>query len=163
MFGLEPGARAPSVSLKTLDGQTYSIGGGQTGWQLLVFFKTDCPTTAPVMHYVNRIYDTYGDSPDFHVWGISQNPAAETAPLVSWQGIQFPIVLDEDWQASSAYDLVFVPTLLLVDDQGVIRTTHTGLNKAVLNNLSADIAEHLGRPVVKVALPDDGQPVFRPG
>lgn len=163
MRGLETGQQAPDFLLKDLDGRTYSLAAEQQGWRLLLFFKTECPTTPLLIPYVKRVHEIYGGSLAFQVWGISQDPPSATAAFVAQHHITFPILLDEDWQASITYDLVIVPVLFLVDEQGVIRATHAGLNKAALNNLAADIAEHLGRAAVTVAPPDDGRPIFRPG
>lgn len=163
MMGFQLGQRAPEVKLKALDGRTYVFADEQPGWELLLFFKTECPTTLLVMPYVERIHEIYGDSPAFRVFSISQDPAAESAAFATQHGIRLPILLDDGWQASIAYDLTFVPGLFLIDEQGVIHQTHSGLNKTALNNMAVEIAEYLGRAAVKVAPADDGWPVFRPG
>ncbi len=154
---------APSFRLSALDGNTYAHGNGEPGqWRLFIFFHTGCPTTPLVLPYLQRMSDAYA-GPGFAVWGISQDPAGVTAAFIHALGVRFPILLDQDGSASRAYGIHTVPTLILVNDAGLIRWVGMGLNKESLNTLALEIGLRLRREPVVIAPMDDGIPVFRPG
>jgi peroxiredoxin len=150
-----------TLSLSALNGRTLALVS--EGWTLLCFFKVDCPTSLLVVPYVERLYRTFGDTPRFRVLGISQNEYPTTQVFVAANGMTFPVLLDEGWQASTAFDPLAVPALFLVDQAGQVLAAQGGLDKEWLNEVSARIARHLDYPPVEIAPAGDCRPIYRPG
>jgi hypothetical protein len=71
--------------------------------------------------------------------------------------ISFPLERDPGYRRSIELDVVTVPTLLLLDDQGSVERSEPGFDKAVLNELAAIF----GLPAV--ASDHDGAPASKPG
>jgi peroxiredoxin len=161
MSPLDISHKVDALSLPALSGRPVSIL--RSNWTLVCFFKSDCPTSPLVVPYVERIHQVYGGASGFRVLGISQDDRLATWTFAAESSATFPILLDEGWSASTAFDLATVPDLFLIDETGRIIATQAGLDKAWLNDLSAQIARHLGRAPVEVAPADDGQPAYRPG
>lgn len=161
MTTIKTGARAPSLALTALDGQTYSLEG--TGEPVLVvFFKKSCETCRFALPYLEKLYRAYPRR-GWHLWGISQDAAEESRAFTIELGLTFPILLDEGWQASRAYDPEGVPTHFFIAPDGQVTRVVPAFQKAALNELSTAIAKHLGTAPAIIVPDDDPAPAFRPG
>jgi peroxiredoxin len=155
------GECAPTVALTGLDEQVYRLE--QTnGPVLIAFFKVDCETCRFTFPYLEKLCRAY-PQPGWHLWGISQDSAADSQRFAEQYGVNFPILLDEGWAASRTCDPEGVPTLFFIAPDRRILRVAPAFQKAALNELSAAIAEHLGAESVVVAPADDPAPSFRPG
>jgi thiol-disulfide isomerase/thioredoxin len=133
------------------------FGAGPLG---LFFFKVTCPTcqlAAPVM----RGFE--GSFPG-HVVGVGQDPMSTLDRFAEDFDMGIRIVEDErPYRASAAYDLVSVPTLFLVGDDGRVLDVVGAWERDGFNRVAAGLAERLGKDPVLVSTPDDGLPDFKPG
>jgi peroxiredoxin len=147
--------------LTALDGQTYSLEG--TGDPVLaVFFKVSCETCRLTLPYLQKLYDAYPQE-GWHLWAVSQDAAAESLAFADELDLSFPILLDEGWRASQAYDPDGVPTHFFIAADGRVARVIPAFQKAALNELSAAIARHLGVEPAIVVAGDDPAPSFRLG
>lgn len=156
------GQSAPPFSLSGIDSRSYTLNQNGARLTLAVFFKTSCPTSALTFPYLAKFHQVY-HAIGLAVWGISQDPRDLTSQFAADHQSTFPILLDTAWRVSRMYDPEFVPTLLLIDNTGHILDSAVGLDKAKLNHISQIVAARLGVPPALIALPDDGQPAFKPG
>jgi hypothetical protein len=120
--------------------------------RLLAVLQTDCPTCQLIVPYLNRM--AAAGAP---IAAISQDPDAVTAAFARQMEVSFPLDLDPGYRRSIELDVVTVPTLFLIDDQGNVERSEPGFDKGVLNEL----AEVFGLPAV--ALDHDGAPASKPG
>ena len=124
------------------------------GETLYVFFKTTCPTCELLWPYLDRLRKRVGS--DLEIVGVSQDAPRETAKFSREAGAEVPIVYDPPpWRASEAVGLENVPTMFLVGDDGRIRETILGFQKAKLEELAAS-----NDPLFR---PDEKVPEIRPG
>lgn len=161
MATVAAGGRAPALELTGLDGQTYKLQDVDQP-VLAVFFKVSCETCAFTFPYLERLYRAYPRT-GWHLWAISQDSAADAQAFAGKHGITFPILLDEGWVVSQAYDPEAVPTLFLIAPDGGVTRVVPAFQKAAINELSAAIAEHIGAAPVIVIPDDDPAPPFKPG
>ena len=159
---LRVGQTAPGFSLRGIDDKTYQLEKDGARLTLAVFFKTTCPTCMMAWPYIERLHQSFSRA-GLAVWGISQDAREVSALFASTHGSTFPILIDADWRVSREYDPAFVPTLLLIDHADKIVDTVVAFDKAGLNRLSESIALQLNVPAQVIALPEDGNPVFKPG
>lgn len=170
MFGgrhigaLSPGQNAPAVSLKGTDGKQASLADAlKKGPVLAAFFKVGCPTCQFTFPFLERMYDTYGDS-KFTLLGISQNDAADTREFCKEFGIKFPTLVDDHgYPASNVYGLTNVPTLFLISQDGQIQQTTVGFVKADLEQLAAEMARTTGKQAKPLFKPGEVIPDSKPG
>jgi len=99
----------------------------------------------------------------WHLWAISQDSAEDSRAFAGAYDLTFPILLDDGWAVSRAYDPEGVPTLFLIASNGQIARVVIAFQKAALNELAAAIADHVGQEAVVIAPQDDPAPAFRPG
>jgi len=161
---LTVGSDAPDFVLENSAGQSHHLAEALTyGPVILAFFKADCATCQIAFPYLERLYQTYRGE-RWHIWGICQHPPRAADWFAKTNGITFPLLIDDEgFPVSNLYDPEATPTIFLIDAQGVIRDGFFGFTKDSLNTLAGELAEMLGQEAVRIALPDDGKPSFRPG
>jgi len=129
------------------------LSGGHTtlaeilsgGPALLAFFKISCPVCQMTFPFLERIYATGR----LHIFGISQNDAADTREFHTEFGVTFPTLLDSEdagFPASNDYGISSVPTMFLVEPGGVITQAMEGWRKRDIEGLAAPAAAGLFRP-----------------
>ena len=93
------------------------------------------------------------------ICGISQNDAADTREFNSYFGVTFATLLDaedEDFPASNAYGISSVPTMFLVEPDGMISRVIEGWNKKDMESLGEAAGMTLFRP-------EDNVPAWKAG
>ena len=87
----------------------------------------NCQRTLPFLRLMHRRY-----SPELVVVGIHtpelpfERPARNVEAAARKRGLEFPIGLDNDYQAWHAYENHYWPSQYLVDSAGHVRYTHIG-------------------------------------
>jgi peroxiredoxin len=159
---LEVGDKAPQFSLPRSGAAgafSYSANGSPA---LLIFFESDCPTCHLTIPYLNRLARNLGQQSPV-VIGISQDDETATGEIIKQLAIEFPVVLDNDLQATRAYDPLAVPTLFLLSGAGEILHTQIAFDKNDLNAITAKLCQALGREPFLLAENFDGNPASKPG
>ena len=143
---LESGTRAPEFRLELLSGGHSTLAEILTGGPvLLAFFKISCPVCQMTFPFLERIYATGR----LHIFGISQNDAADTREFNEEFGVTFPTLLDSEdagFPASNDYGISSVPTMFLVDPGGAITQVMEGWRKRDIEGLAAPAVAGLFRP-----------------
>src|SRR5260370_7200633 len=139
MTHVNAGQAAPEFSLKGIDGKTYSLEElRRKGTVLAAFFKISCPVCQFTFPCLQRLYERYG-SEDVTFLGISQDDAKATASFAKQYAITFPMALDEKekgYPASNAYGLTNVPTVFLIEPEGIVRVSSMGFVKNDLEQIA---------------------------
>lgn len=147
---LDSGSRAPGFRLSRLEGGEATLAElTARGRVLLVFFKVTCPVCQLTMPFLERMHAMGTLAGTLQICGISQNDAAGTREFNSYFGVTFPMLLDagdEDFPASNAYGISSVPSMFLVEPDGVISRVIEGWNKMDMEALGAAVGMTLFRP-----------------
>ena len=147
---LDPGSRAPAFRLPRLEGGPAALAEFTArGRVLLVFFKVTCPVCQLTMPFLERLHAAGSLAGTLDVCGISQNDVRDTREFNSQFGVTFATLLDtedEDFPASNAYGIASVPTMFLVEADGVISRVIEGWNKMDMEALGAAAGMTLFRP-----------------
>ena len=158
------GHLAPAFTLHTTRGETVSLAGALAkGPVVAAFFKITCPVCQFTFPFLERLYKAHrGDAVSFV--GISQSDAADTREFIDEYGVTFPIVTDEDgYPASNNYGLTTVPTIFLIAPDGKVSVSSVGFCKADIEKIAKELADHLEKASVRVFLPSEVVPDYKPG
>ncbi len=164
MTHIVAGDIAPGFSLKALDNKEYSLTKLMArGPVVAAFFKISCPVCQFTFPFLERLHQRYG-SDGVTVLGISQDDARDTKDFVREYGITFPLVMDDDgYPVSNAYGLTNVPTIFLIEADGMVRVSGTGFNKKDLEMIAAELAERKKIPPEAFFRSDEVIPDNKPG
>lgn len=156
---------APGFSMKGLDSKTYSLGSlMDRGPVLAAFFKVSCPVCQFTFPFLERMFKLYGGHNRVTFLGISQDDARDTKRFADDYGLTFPMVMDDKgYPVSSAYGLTNVPTILLIDTEGVVKISTSGFVRADLESIASEIATVCQLAPAVLFSPKDDVPEVRPG
>ena len=171
MFGLEApltridtGSAAPDFSLKGLDGKEYSLAALlERGPVVLAFFKISCPVCQFAFPFLQRIAERFSGK-SASIIGISQDDARSTKEFNQEYGVTFPVLIDgAGYPVSNAYGLTNVPTVLLIAPDGKAKVSFFGFDKAGLEKIAKELAEHAKVPAAPLFRADEIIPAYKPG
>ncbi|HXZ13021.1 MAG TPA: TlpA disulfide reductase family protein [Candidatus Sulfotelmatobacter sp.] len=164
MAALEAGKTAPEISLQGTNGQAISLAEAlKKGPVVAAFFKVNCPVCQFTFPFLERMYESYGDSKVTFL-GISQNDPGETRAFNKEYGVKFPVLIDEaGYPASNQYGLTNVPTVFLISPGCKIQESSVGFAKADLERIAAEAARASGKPSVPLFKPGEVIPDYKPG
>jgi len=161
---IESGNSAPSFSLKALDGKDYSLDSLlECGPVVLAFFKISCPVCQFTFPFLQRISDRFAGK-SASVIGLSQDDARDTKDFNHEYGVTFPTLIDDaGYPASNAYGLTNVPTIFLIAPDGKVKVSCMGFDKAALETIATELAQHQKISTAPLFRPDEIVPTFKPG
>jgi peroxiredoxin len=164
LTNIEPGKIAPDFSLKAVDGKDYSLDSLLSrGPVVLAFFKISCPVCQFTFPFVQRIAERFAGK-NVSVIGVSQDDELDTKDFNTEYGITFPTLLDDNGYAvSNEYGLTNVPTIFLVKSDGRVQLSCVGFDKAGLESIARELAQHQSIPPTPLFLPSEIVPDYKPG
>lgn len=165
MVALAAGTKAPSFSLKAIDGADFSLDEALTrGPVVLAFFKVSCPTCQYALPFLQRLYKAYGKN-GVPLIGVSQNDAKDTRAFNQQFGVTFPVLLDDTqkYPVSNAYGLTNVPTIFWIAQDGEIEISSVGWLKADFEQINRRMAEAGKTAPAAVFQPGEDVRDFRAG
>ena len=112
---------------------------------------------APALERFERAYPG-------HVRWIGQDPAGDLEAFAREYGVSSPSVPDlPPYEISNGYGIESVPTMVVLDQRGVVADVVESWDRDGYNRASASLASLLGAASVTISEPGDGLPEFRPG
>jgi peroxiredoxin len=127
---LSPGTKAPSFTLPTLDGKTFTLK--QPGKVVVMdIWATWCPPCRAEIPYVIRLSKKYAGK-DVVIVGVSVDQRkGDVSGFAKDKGVNYTIALDPGGQTlGGPYQLRGIPATYIIDKKGVIRYVHSGFGGA---------------------------------
>ncbi len=125
---VEVGDLAPDFTLLDLDGNTVSLQdfkGEKVVY--LNFWATWCPPCRMEMPDLDKLYQE-NKSDDFVVLAINLGESEKLVKeFIEENGYSFPVLLDKSQKVGIAYNTFSIPTSVVIDKEGIIRSYRVGL------------------------------------
>lgn len=140
---IREGEPAPDFALQDLDGLQHSLSDHLGQVVLLNFWATWCEPCRVEMPELQKAYVEYADQ-GFAVLAVNWTAVddrSQVAPFVAELGLTFPILLDMDGRVSELYQIIGLPSSVLIGGDGVIRALFFG--PIPLDELEAELAQLL--------------------
>lgn len=122
------GARAPEISLQTLDGGTVRLSD-LLGRPVVVSYWTTwcvpCKQELPILEKLSREFASQG-LVVLTVNALNQDDLATVQAMAQELGMTFPVLLDAEDAFASAYNAMFFPSTYYIGPDGVIREIKLG-------------------------------------
>ena len=117
---------APNFTLKSVSGKNLKLSE-MTGNVVLINFWASwcgpCREEMPLLNALHKKYEPLG----FTVLGVNVEEQADKAKgFLSDFPVDFPILLDNTNKVSKQYNVIAMPTTVLVDRDGNVRYLHEG-------------------------------------
>ena len=116
---------APDFSLKDLQGKAYKLSA-QRGKPVLIFFGTTwCPSCRIELPLCKEIYQTYVRRGLDVIYINIMEPKDKVARFAKTNSLPFRVLLDADGEVANDYEIIGVPTFVLLDKEGkIIKVSH---------------------------------------
>lgn len=146
---LKAGAKAPAFTLDDMSGGKQTLSGVLArGPALLALYKISCPVCQLTLPFLDRIAKG-----TLQVVAISQDEEPGTKRFQSTYGLSVPTLLDREqdgYPASNAFGISHVPSLFLVEPDGLISLASEGFIKRDIEALAQRSGVEPFRPDEKV-------------
>lgn len=119
------GHPAPTFTLTTLDGKTFTLPEKPTTPIVLNFWATWCGPCRAELPALQAASERYGDR--VQIVAVDQAEKAQTVQeYVDELGLTFTIPMDAELSISDRYNVVGLPTTFFIDTDGMIQRVWTG-------------------------------------
>ena len=115
--GLKAGTRAPEFRLPRVGGGELSLTDLRGERVLLVFSDPNC---GPCDELAPHLQELHLQRPDLQVLVISRRDAEATGAKAAALGLEFPIVMQRQWEISLEYGMFATPIGYLIDERGIV-------------------------------------------
>jgi len=120
------GDRAPDFTLKSMSGTNLKLSEQAGNVVLLNFWASWCGPCRKEMPLLNDLHNKY-QALGFTVLGVNvEEDSSQAKSFIAAQPVDFPILLDSSNQVSKLYDVVAMPTTVVIDRNGNMRYLHKG-------------------------------------
>jgi peroxiredoxin len=136
-------AVAPDFTLKALDGTNLRLAEQRGEIILINFWASWCGPCIQEMPQLDKLAQKY-QSLGVQVWGINvENDSTAAKAYLSKVAVGFPILFDLENQVSKAYQVEAMPTTVILDKDGQVRTVHRGYKPGYEKKYEDDIKKLL--------------------
>ncbi|CAM5181136.1 Peroxiredoxin OS=Ureibacillus acetophenoni OX=614649 GN=SAMN05877842_10426 PE=4 SV=1 [Ureibacillus acetophenoni] len=123
---LQNGDQAPDFQLVGLDGKTYRLSDFKGEGVFLNFWGTWCEPCKREMPAMDRQYDVYKDQGvNLLTINIAQSEF-EVESFLRDLGVDFPTAIDTTKDVMTTYNIVPLPTTILISPEGKVKDIITG-------------------------------------
>ncbi len=117
---------APDFTLKSRSGENLKLSEFRGEVVMINFWASWCGPCRKEMPLLDQLYQRYHPM-GFTILGVNvEEDSKEALRLLKEIPVTFPILFDRDNSVSEAYELVAMPTTVLVDRDGNMRFVHLG-------------------------------------
>ena len=132
---LQIGSLAPNFTLTNLNGKPVSLSDYRGKPVMLNFWYATCPGCLQEIPGMQRFYSAQqAAGKDFVILGVNISDDTQTASqFVQQHGLTYPMVMDQNQQVLTLYNVNSTPTSYFIDRKGIIRNMVVGpVNDATL-------------------------------
>jgi thiol-disulfide isomerase/thioredoxin len=117
---------APDFTLKSLSGKNLKLSEFKGNVVMLNFWASWCGPCRKEMPLLNELQKKY-EALGFVILGVNVEQELELAKsFLKDTPVDFPVVFDSSNNVSQAYDVIAMPTTILIDRSGNMRYLHKG-------------------------------------
>jgi peroxiredoxin len=117
---MQNGMKAPPLEGRTVDGQTVSLASERGKVAVVVFFSDECPFCR-ALYPTERDLATRMNANPFVLIGVAADSAETLRDASHRERISWPVVHDAEGALESAWGVNWIPTVYVLDADGVIR------------------------------------------
>ena len=118
------GSRAGNFALKTLEGEPVALEETRGKVVVLDFWATWCPPCREELPYIEKLRQEFAGQVQFY--GINDEESGTVKDFLRKHAYELPVLMDGKRQVHRQYGVSAIPTMLIIDRQGVIREHFIG-------------------------------------
>jgi peroxiredoxin len=124
-LSIEEGDMAPDFEIGTVDGSTTSLSAHKGKVVLLAFWASWCPRCMEELAFLQELYSAHKDkltvlAINQDTKNLSQAHRQKLKDSVAELGLEFPVLIDLEFDAWQKYGINALPTSIIVDPEGKV-------------------------------------------
>lgn len=143
---VKEGAPAPEINLKDLEGKSFSLSSFKGKMIVLVVFWDS--SQAKAKQSLEQLQKIYGDlkPKGLEILAVAADArnATQIKEFKTTAGLAFPVLLDEQKAAYSDYGVVAMPSVALIDKDGIVKYTYSGFRHDFSDSVKGEAEVVLG-------------------
>lgn len=125
-LALEVGSTAPDFTLKSRSGENVKLSELRGEVVMINFWASWCAPCRQEMPLLEELYDRYGDM-GFTLLGVNvEEDSSAALALLKEIPVTFPVLLDTTNSVSELYNVIAMPSTVILDRDGRVRFVHKG-------------------------------------
>ncbi len=133
--------RAPDFSLESRNGGTVSLSDFDGEVVMINFWASWCPPCLQEMPHLEALHRRYSDF-GFTLLGVNVEDDDRAAERwLAQRPVSFEILFDRNNDVSKLYEVIAMPTTVIIDRQGRLRYVHHGYQPGYEEKYQAQIRE----------------------
>jgi peroxiredoxin len=138
---VKKGVKAPRINAIALSGEKIDLAQYRGKVILMNFWATWCGPCGKELLELEALQKEFGRD-DFLVLAINkEEPIEKVSAFLAERGLSLTIILDQQGRAYSSYGVRALPTNILIDRDGNVRTTAAGYTRSKFKSLRQQIGE----------------------
>lgn len=140
-LAIEPGAKLPSFSLNSLNGEKVSTDSLRGKVVYVDFWATWCGPCRKSLPWMDGIQKKYGAS-GLVILAINEDTTSDAAQkVINDLKPSFKALIDNKGEVAGMFSPPTMPSSFLIDRDGVVRMVHPGFKEAEQEHLEAEISK----------------------
>lgn len=138
-YAVQPSSAAPNFTLPNRSGENVSLADLKGQVVMINFWATWCGPCRKEMPQLEALYERYGDL-GFTLLGVNveDNPKGAQKWLEETP-VSFNVLFDTTNKVSKLYDVVAMPSTVILDKTGKVRYVHKGYQPGYENQYQSEI------------------------
>ena len=120
VFSKRDKVQAPDFSLKDIQGKTFRLSSQRGNPAIMFFGTTWCPACRTEMPFYRELYDKYAQRGLKFIYIDINESSERVARFAKQNSFPYLVLVDGDGSVASDYNIIGVPTLVLLDKAGHI-------------------------------------------
>jgi peroxiredoxin len=142
--------KVPSVTLKTLDGKTFSSSQIENKGKPIIisFWASWCRPCIKELAAISELYEEWQAETGIKIYAISIDDARtvnNVRPLVNARGWEYEFLLDTNQDFKRAMGVIDVPHIFILNGKGEIVYQHTSYTEGSEKELYKKVKELIGK------------------
>ena len=138
------GRLAPEISAQRLNGEAFLLSSLRGRVVVLDFWATWCPPCQKSLPALQRVHERYKDDPAVFVASVNTDHPVDQKNLLGRfmqaRRYDFPVILDDGAKSvSNAYRVQSIPTLVVIDAEGLVRKVERGIPSSKVEVIEAHL------------------------
>jgi len=118
------GLRAANFTLKTLEGDPIVLNEARGKVVVLDFWATWCPPCRAELPFIEKLRNEFAEQVQFY--GVNNEDSRTVKDFLRKNKYELPVLMDGKRQVDRQYGVSAIPTMFIIDKQGVIREHFIG-------------------------------------
>lgn len=137
-FSKQDKVLAPDFSLKDIQGKNFKLSSNRGNPIVMFFGTTWCPACRSEMPYYRDLYDKYAKRGLKFLYVDINESMDRVARFSKQNSFPYIVLVDEDGSVANEYNIIGVPTLILLDSKGNIVNVSHQVSTLPIDKLFAD-------------------------